>query len=144
MDSANDAAQVALRFTNGAQGIIQISGVAQSGEIGHQQHVILYGEEGTLEVNYDLLAAAGIEIRGMRRREREFHTLEIPPELWGTKNWNDPVEMFFKLPTGDQAFIDTILFDRVPEPSFLDGYKVQLVMDAAIESDKQGKWVAIE
>jgi predicted dehydrogenase len=143
MDSANDAALVALRFANGAQGIIQVNAVAQMGELGHQQHVILYGEEGTLEVNYDIIGG-GIEIRGIRREEKEFHILEIPPELWGTKNWNDPVEMFFKLPTGDQAFIETILFDRAPEPSFLDGYIVQLVMDAAIESDKLGKWVAIE
>lgn len=144
MDSANDAALVSLRFANGAQGIIQVNAVAQMGEIGHQQHVILYGEEGTLEVNYDLFASAGIEIRGIRRGEKEFHTLEIPQELWGTKNWNNPLEMFLKLPTGDRAFIDTILFDRVPEPSFLDGYKVQLVMDAAIESDQEGKWVTIQ
>ncbi len=143
MVQANDAALMLLRFANGAQGSIQVSAVAQLGNEGHQQHVILYGEEGTLEVNNNFLRG-NIEIRGIRKGEKEFLNLEIPQELLGANNWTDPVERWLRSATGDRSFIDTILFDRVPEPSFLDGYKVQLVMDAIKESHEQRKWVAIE
>lgn len=138
MDPANDAAIVTLRFANGAQGVIQVNAVAQMGEIGHQQHVVLCGEEGTLEVNFAVFG--GAEIRGIRKEEKKFHKLEIPEALWETEDRND----FFKLTAGDRAFIDTILTDREPEPSFWDGYQVQVVIDAAKESHQQGKWIAIK
>ena len=47
-------------------------------------------------------------------------------------------------PSGDQPFIDAILSDRPLEPSLSDGYKVQQVIDAAIQSDQHRKWVSIE
>ena len=62
-----------------------LSWAAQVGELGNRQDVILSGEEGTLEVKYSTLG--GGEIRGIRTGEKDFHTLEIPQELWGA---NDP------------------------------------------------------
>jgi predicted dehydrogenase len=141
IDPAIDAAIVALQFANGAQGVIQLSAVAQVGELGNRQHAILYGEEGTLEVTSTSLG--GAEMRGVRRGEQDFHNLEIPQELFGTNDRNAPFEIS-KRPSGDQPFIDAILFDRIVEPSFVNGYKVQMVMDAAKESHQQGKWISIK
>ena len=138
LDSANDAATVALRFANGAQGVIQLSAVAQVGNVGNHQDMILCGEEGTLELKYD--TRVGGELRGIRRGEDNFQTIEIPQEFWGA---NVPFDVF-KITTADQSFIDSILYDRAAEPTFLNGYKVQQVIDAAVRSDQQGKWVSIE
>ena len=140
MDSANDAAVMTLRFANGAQGIIQVSAVAEMGQTEHQQHVILYGEGGTLEMHFYLLG--GGEVLGIRRGEKEFKKLEIPGEFFGTNEKNTPFDIM-TVPLGHQSFIDAILNDRDVEPSFLDGYKAQLVIDAAMESHRQGKLINI-
>ena len=58
IDPANDAAIMNLRFTNGAQGVIQLSAVAQVGELGIHQQVVLYGEEATLEIESNLMGGA--------------------------------------------------------------------------------------
>jgi predicted dehydrogenase len=141
MDCSNDAAIVALRFSNGVQGVIHLSWVAQVGKSGNRQDVVIFGEEGTLELKNSTLG--GGEIRGIRRGEKDFHVIEIPHELWGANEANVPFDIF-KMSTADAAFIDAILSDRIVEPTFLDGYKVQQVIDAAIQSDQQGRWVTIE
>ncbi len=140
MEPANDAAIMSLQFANGAQGVIQLSVVAQVGELGNRQHVILYGEEGTLEVNSTTMGAA--EIRGIRRGEKDFHDLEIPQELFGMNDRSVPFD-FRKRPSADLPFIDAILLESIAEPSFMDGYMAQQVIDASIQSDQQGKWIAI-
>ena len=33
---------------------------------------------------------------------------------------------------------------RIVEPTFLNGYQVQQVIDAATQSDQQGRWISIE
>ena len=43
----------------------------------------------------------------------------------------------------DAEFIDAIRSGRPCQPSFLDGVRVQAVMDAAVLSDREGKWVEI-
>ncbi len=141
IDPANDAATVALQFANGAQGVIQLSRVARVGELGNHQNVILYGEEGTLEIMST--TRGGAEIRGIQRDEKEFQALEIPQELLGSNDRNVPFDVR-RRPSGDQPFIDAILSDRPVEPTFENGYKVQQVIDAAIQSDQQRKWVSIE
>jgi predicted dehydrogenase len=141
IETATDAAILALRFANGAQGAIQLSWVAQVGKLGNRQDVILCGEEGTLEVKYSTLG--GGELRGIRRGEKDFHTLEIPQALWGANDPNAPFDIY-KITTADSTFIDSILSDRLIEPTFYAGYKVQQIIDAAIQSDKQGRWVTVD
>jgi hypothetical protein len=56
-----------------------------------------------------------------------------------TKIWR----IFTKLPVGDRFFIDCILEDRPAFPNFYDGFKVQEVIDAAVQSDMIGGWVSV-
>jgi predicted dehydrogenase len=78
---ANDAALLNIEFANGAQGSMQISVVAHVGDRGQEQHIILHGEEGTLEIDATFSSA---EVRGARRSEGQIHPLLVPDELWGT------------------------------------------------------------
>ncbi len=52
-------------------------------------------------------------------------------------------EFFATQPVADRAFVDAIIEDRPISPSFYDGYKVQQVLDAAVASHEQGRWITL-
>jgi predicted dehydrogenase len=83
-EPANDAAVLALRFANGAQGMLQLSAVAHMGDAVQRRQFVLHGEDGTLEADQPLT------------------------------------------------------------PSFYHGWKAQQVLQAALDSHEQGRWVSIE
>ena len=145
-DPANDAVLLAIEFANGAHGTIQISAVALTGNRAMEQHIALHGQSGTLEVSSDF--AAGVTMQGIRQGEERFQELAVPDELWGDVNRNQPpimqiVEACTKQPIGDRQFVDAILDDLPVTPSFHDGLKAQEVIDAAMQSHREGRWVAI-
>jgi predicted dehydrogenase len=146
-DLANDSAALALRFASAAQGTLQISSVAQVGDAVQRQQFVMHGEDGTLEVDFDFLNGAAI--RGARRGEARLQPLPIPNDLQGTVDQTKPfiyqlVERLTVEPIGDRLFIDAILASRPLAPSFYDGWKAQQVIQAALESNDQGRWVTIE
>jgi len=146
LDPANDAALLAIQFVNGAQGMIQVSAVAHVGERDQEQHIVLHGEEGTLEVAFTF---TGAEIRGARHDEEHFRILPVPDELWGEVDRTNPFldqlfEPFVKQSIGTRLFIDAIAEDRPVTPNFYDGFRVQAVIDAAIESHQSGQWISLE
>ncbi len=144
-EPANDAAVLALRFANGAQGTLQLSAVAHVGDAVQRQQFVLHGEDGTLELDSDLNSA---EIRGARRGEARLQPLPIPADLLGSVDQSKPfiaqfVERLTIEPIGDRLFIDAILADRLLAPSFYDGWKAQQVIQAALDSHDQERWVTI-
>jgi predicted dehydrogenase len=140
LDPANDAALLAIEFANGAQGSIQLSAVAHVGDRGQEQHVILHGEEGTLEIDLNFTSA---EIRGARYDEERIGTLPVPDGLWGDADRSDLFALLFANSAATQQFIDAIAEDRIVAPTFYDGWKVQEVIDAALESHQSGCWVSM-
>lgn len=146
---ANDSALLSLEFQNGAQGMIYVSNVTHVGDRGGELHITLHGESGTLEVDFiGGGSEAGTTIRGARHSEESFRTVSIPDHFWGEARQSTPlnelVEVFTKQAVGPRLFVDGILEDRAVAPSFHDGLRVQEVIDAAIESDRQGCWVSLE
>jgi predicted dehydrogenase len=146
LDPANNAATLLLEFETGAQGIIQVSAVAHVADRGQEQHIILHGESGTLELEISFLNGFTGQIRGARQDEEQIGVLPVPEELWGDVDPTDPsalFEIFLRQSIGDRLFIDGIVDDRPVTPSFYDGLKAQEVIDAAIESHRSGNWVAL-
>lgn len=142
---ANDAAMLLLEFANGAQGMLEVTTVAHVRGRGQDLHVALYGEGGTLEAD---LVDGQMALHGARQDEDRFQTLAVPDELWGavdrSKGYIGRVNQFFVTePAGDRQWIDAIVEDRPVVPSFYDGYKVQAVIDAAIASHEQGRWIDV-
>lgn len=143
LDPANDAAFLAIEFDNGARGVFEFSSVAHLA--GQEQHIRLYGKDGTLEADLTLMDA---EIRGARQDESQLQTLSVPNELWRGGDMTQPLmlqvmEAFVRQPVGDRLFIDAILENRAVSPNFYDGFKVQEVIDAALQSDQNEEWVSI-
>lgn len=150
LDPANDSAILAIEFANGAHGTIQVSAVTHLGDRGNEQHLILYGEAGTLQA--DVLFAgveSGAVIRGARQNDDQFQMLPVPDKLWGDVDRSDFASaqvpgLFVEQSIGPRLFIDAILEDRPVSPNFYDGFKAQEVVDAALKSHRTGCQVSLQ
>lgn len=141
-DAANDSALLAVEFANGAQGSIHVSAVSHPGET----TIALYGEAGSLELVFCFEYA---QLRGSRQGEEIWQVLEVPDALWHDVNrtasfFEQVFGVFKKQSASDRLFIDAILEDRPIDATFYDGWKAQQVIDAAITSHEQGRWITIE
>lgn len=143
--SANDSAVIAVEFVDGGHGTIQVSGVTHIGERGQDFQIGIYGDAGSLEVNFDFTSA---RLRGVRRGDEQWRELPVPVEFLGQGD-NPPAWVFdFFAPftnqsVGDRLFIDAIMTGRTAEPSFYDGWKAQQIVDAALASHHAGRWATI-
>jgi predicted dehydrogenase len=142
-DPANDSAMLTVEFKNGAQGAIHVSSVANVGERRLEQHVLLHGDAGTLEFIRHGAGNDHGEIRGIHQEEKQFQTLPVPDSYVGQVDLRDWLDPFVKQPVGARLFVDAILNDFQPSPTFHDGVKVQEILEAAIESDRKGCWITV-
>lgn len=140
---ANDSAVLALEFVNGGHATMNLSAVTHMADRGEEQHVILHGEDGTLEALSEHGEVPQATLRGVRKGEEKFQNLKVPDELWGDADRNDLFDIFYKQPIGDRLFIDSILQDKPIQPSLYDGFKAQEVIDAALKSNETGQWVTL-
>lgn len=137
---SNDSALLSLQFASGAQGAIQVSALARIADRDVEQRIVIHGSQGSLEASY---SALGTEVRGTRDGEATFRVLPISDDLWGDTDRTNPLAVLESQPVGDRLLIDAILADRPVAPSFYDGVKTQEVIDAAIRSDREGRWVEL-
>lgn len=148
--SANDSALLLLQFIDGAQATIQASSVAQVGDHSYEQHLNLFGEKGTLRTDVNFSGVEdGAVIRGVRGDGEPWQILPVPEAYWGEVDRSDFAKdlvpgVFQKQAAGARLFVDAILEDKPLSPSFYDGFKVQQVIDAALQSAKTGRVVTIE
>jgi predicted dehydrogenase len=136
LNMANDSALVTLDFVSGAQAQIGLSSVARLIDP-MQPTCILYGEKGTLEAGWifgdDLLTDISY-LRGGLDGTEEPISEEVPFHV---------VEYFKNHPVGPRLFVDSILDDKLIYPGLYEGYKVQQVIDAALESHRTGCRIVI-
>ncbi len=127
---ADDNFAVILRFANGALGTIHVSATA-----GHEgdEEVTLSGSDGSLAIRNGRL-------QGARLGDFSMNELPIPDRLMGGL-----------IPGGHYLVQPTTLLlrswarairDGVPaSPSFADGVKTQELIDGALRSSQQGRWI---
>jgi len=147
LDPTNDAALLTLQYADGSQGVIQASAVAHMGERSLECQVVLYGEAGTLEVDFNF--QDGYVIRGARSGEEQIKALAIPADILQGVDPASPImeqieRVFTEQSTGTRLFIDAIVNDQPVTPSFYEGLKAQAVIAAALEADRRECWVAVE
>ncbi|MCD6385105.1 Gfo/Idh/MocA family oxidoreductase [Candidatus Sumerlaeota bacterium] len=144
---APDSALLLLEFENGSHGSIHLGavnlvakGLSRTGIC-----IELYGSEGSIELSSNATSQPPTaELRGIQIGEKEAKRLKIPDEYFKEINPEVPFEVFLKHSVGPRLFIDAIVNDISIEPNFYDGYKVQQVIDAAIESYSTGQTVSVE
>jgi predicted dehydrogenase len=143
IDPANDSAMLTVEFRDGAQGVIHLSAVAYTGvalEDMQRQELEIHGAEGTIRLG---LTLASGELVGARHDEPKLHPLPVPAALWGDVAPTQILDVLTQHSASGRALVDAILGGYPASPSFLAGLRVQQVIEAAIVSDREGRWVAV-
>ena len=145
LNPANDSSSLLVEFENGSQGFIHASLVTHLGDRFMQQQVKLYGEGGSLEIDVQYKGdEAEVNIYVARDPGEQFEPLQVPASYWGEVDRSDPFAVFRLQSVGCRAFVDAILDDRPITPNFIDGYKSQQVIEAALKSQATGRQVDIK
>ena len=145
--SASDSAIFLLEFQNGAHATIHVSTVNRvNNELRHAgQFISLHGQDGTIESCAGLWSANPIsEIVGLKRGAEQAEQFQIPASYFGIDGRENPFGFLDKPVLGPNLFVDAILEDQPLHPDFYDGYKVQQVIQAALESAKTDKAIHIQ
>src|SRR6266446_3247514 len=118
-----DMLTVLCSFENGAEGVLEFSGVnaTASGD-----RLEIYGNAGTLTYDFtsDVVHAGKLE-------DRALHVVDIPPELEG--EWQ--VEEDFLAAVKSKGRVR-------PHPNFEDGLRYMRVVQAVADSRARNEWVA--
>jgi len=144
---ADDQAIITLTFANGAQGVIHVSTLAyEDTPFGQTHQMEFHGSEGTLYSYTDWDKVQ--EVRGARVGEGAPRDLPIPERIWNGVR-HDTVHNTYKdiFRTQDfmaRQFITAIAEGTELHPDFHDGTVIQRVIDAAVLSNREKRWVAVE
>ena len=137
----DDAAALLVEFQSGVQGVLHISWVAQKGR---SQTLSICGSEGTLVLDSNV-DGWEIGLVGSRAGDQTLERIRVPGELLAgidsssnEAGFNSFVRNY---PSMSRKFIDVILNDEDPSPSFCDGMNTQEVMEAAMISAAERRWV---
>ncbi|MDX1952625.1 MAG: Gfo/Idh/MocA family oxidoreductase [Verrucomicrobiota bacterium] len=140
-----DWVSIIADFKNNATGVLESSKVATGrGESAHSQdYVEINGSEGTIVYNTERPHSLLLGKKG----EKQLKSIEVPKEfhkLPGSPrdpSQGDPLFVF----RYDQnfEFVDAIRNSRECWPSFRDGAIAQGIMDAALESAREKRWIDV-
>jgi predicted dehydrogenase len=141
----NDAGFLMLEFADGVRADIAATAVSHLGDEGVRIAAAFHGDEGTIEVRHTSFGInAGAVVRAVRKGEASFVTLPVPPEF--LSGGADPANLFdpyVKQSAGPRLFVDAIVEDRPADPDFGVGVRVQEVVDAALLSHAQERWISL-
>ncbi len=146
-DIADDQAILTLRFKNGAQGVIHVTTLAyEDTPFGQTHHFEFHGSGGTLYSYTDWDTVQ--QVKGARVGEGRVKELPIPDHIWNGMR-HDTVHNTYKdtFRTQDfmaRQFVSGIAEDRHLRPNFRDGAMIQRLIDAAVKSDKEKRWVNVD
>lgn len=132
-------------FHSGATGVLESSKIATGhGESAHSQdYVEVNGSEGS--IRYD--TQRPLQLLVAKKGETKLSPLEVPREfrVWpgSTRNPDEGDPLFVFRYDQNFEFIDAIRNQRRCVPSFHEGALVQGVIDAALVSAKEKRWVDV-
>jgi predicted dehydrogenase len=142
---ANDVGLLTLKFVSGARAQIRVSATSRLGDEGVRIIASLHGEAGTIEVCHTFFGAdAGVVFRGARAGDTTFTPLDIPTRfLEGGIDAKQLFDPYMKQSAGPRSFVDAILSGSDPVPGFDVGVAIQEVVDAALKSSTEKRWVSL-
>jgi predicted dehydrogenase len=138
-----DAACLLLRFAGGALGVLEVSRCAP----GRKNHLAfeVHGESGSVCFDAERPNELGVylpddpQVDGFRRvLLGPAHSRRIPLAFAGI-----PVGFLDTVAFQVCDFLRAVVRGEPASPDFHDGWRVQAVLDAALESDRRGGWVEV-
>jgi predicted dehydrogenase len=141
----NDVGFLTLEFAGHTRAAITVSAATLLGDEGVRISARFYGDEGSLEVEHPYFGAnGGATIRGLHKGETSFTQLTVPESiLSGDVNLSQLFDPYMKQSAGPRRFIDAILEDSAIETDFAAGARVQRIVDAALLSSAEDRWIRI-
>jgi predicted dehydrogenase len=142
---AEDWVAILADFQNGTTGLFESSKIATGrGEGGQSQdYCEINGSAGTLIYYLN----RPLELQAGKLGGKGLETIPVSEEFWKLTgsprdpHEGDPLQTFRY--DQDFEFVDAILNQRPCRPSFYDGMLAQAVMDAALLSDREGRWIEL-
>jgi len=133
-------------FRNNTTGVLESTKFATGRGMGHrgQDTVEVNGTHGTLVYS----TQKPLELWIGHKTDDDLHKIAVPHDFQAWPNsprdpaQGDPLATFRY--DQDVEFIDAILNNRPCRPSFKEGVMAQAVMDAAIMSSEQRRWVDVD
>lgn len=142
----DDTTILTMEFANGAQGVIQATTVAyEDTTFGQTHHMEFHGSGGTLYhfIDWDTVQ----RVSGVRDGEGIIKELAVPERIWGNVRrdtvHNTYKDLFRENDFMTREFIDAIVAERPLRPNFQDGANIQCILDAAVKSNREQRWVAV-
>jgi len=141
----DDLAFLHLRLADGTPGLVEISRLATGTT--NELQVELYGELGALR--FDSNDPAWLEVYDAREPDqplggqRGFRKLETVGRYIDQKapDWTMAPSFVRSHTECQYQFLQAITSDRAPTPSLTDGLHIQAVIEAAVRSSAEGRWV---
>jgi predicted dehydrogenase len=142
--SGYDIAHLTLRFANGVQGVVDVTNVSHNADRLVRQVVRIEAEKASLELDHVFLGAlAGVTLRWFAASEEQSRLLDIPQDFYGASDRTNFLDVYATEPVGARGFVAAIRDSTKPSPDFADGWRAQQVVDAAIRSHLERRWVHI-
>jgi predicted dehydrogenase len=108
--------------------------------LGGGHKIEFFGEDGTLVLhNPGADYMRGFDLSCARRPASAFERIPVPDPL-DAKYPDGRIAPVSRLAT---AFFDAIMNGTTPHPGFAEGYRVQVLIDAARRAHQQGRWIDI-
>jgi predicted dehydrogenase len=141
----DDWVSIIADFESGTTGVLESTKLATGRGEGHygQDVCEVNGSEGTIAYS----TQKPLELRIGKTGAKDLETVAVPKEFLVWKGSprdpgkGDPLVTFRY--DQDFEFYDAIRNQRPCRPSFADGARAQAVMDAAVRSDAEGRWVDV-
>ncbi len=143
----DDIALLHARTVDGALGTVEISrmGTGATNDLAFE----IFGQDGA--IRFDLGNPAWLEVYDRRDAkapqggERGFRKIEAASRYDGQRvpDWTMSPDFMRTHAECQYQFIKSIWEDKTPSPSFVDGLRVQRIMEAAQRSSDEGAWVKL-
>jgi predicted dehydrogenase len=141
--SGNDFAHATFRYAGGAQGTADVTVVSHDGDRVVQHVLRIEGEKASLELEHVLFGAApGVRMR-MFERSGNSAAEDVPDEFYRGADRNDPLSIYKSGTAGVRRFVSDVRYGRMAQPDFVDGWQAQRLVDAALMSSRERRWVNI-
>lgn len=127
---ANDTTQFLLEFENGAQIQFHISAATIVIDGDMELSIGLYGERGSIEASWRLSGGDSTTLLIAQQAGSDEKIYEA--------GLADFIGHFNDNPVGARLFVDCILDDKAISPSLKEGYQVQKIIEAVIQSHETG------
>lgn len=143
----DDSCMLTLEFASGALGMIHCTALCyEDSPFGQSHHMEFHGADGTLYsvIDWDKLQ----QVKGARVGEGMIRELPIPEHIWGGARrdtvHNTYRDMFRSEDFMIRDFINCIINDSEPSPSFQQGARIQRLLSAAVLSHETERRVMVD